>query len=160
MSFTVKFSLRLEWKDERLIFYNLNENPQSNIIDEQNKDKIWIPPLIFNNTFNNLRIKNEESANIFVKKEGNHRDAPLSRVDEDYYYTGSENVLMFHNDYSLELHCNLDLQNYPFDTQTCAIQANTNFSQIYCILIFLIIMFVAYFINIDAQVIMTEIIFR
>ena len=127
MSFNVKFSLTLSWKDERLTFYNLNQRDQSNIVGGTDRKNIWIPPLIFSNTNDNIRVKNTDSTNIFIRRMGNNKPAPLASIEEDYWYSGSENVLVFNKDYSLQLRCTFKLHSYPFDTQMCSIQVNIIF---------------------------------
>lgn len=45
MKFTVSFILRLRWQDFRLVFLNLNENHDLNLIRKEDKDALWTPEI-------------------------------------------------------------------------------------------------------------------
>lgn len=133
MSFDAKVTLTLEWFDSRLTYRNLLDAAWPNIIKQENKDQVWIPPLVFNNTYENIMVRNEENSILFIKKRGNHTNAPLTSINEDFYYKGSENILALTIEYDLTFQCEFQLQGYPFDTQVCMIEVNTIFIHIYCL---------------------------
>ena len=104
-SFEVKFSLTLKWKDDRLNYYNLNEENLANMIDDEQRQEIWIPSLVFNNTPNNVMVANRrKGALLYVQKSEAKKAAPLTDIDENYFYSGAENFLIFNIDYSLVHH--------------------------------------------------------
>ena len=122
MSFDVKFTLALEWLDSRLKYKNLLNSHWTNLVKEENKNDVWIPALVFNNTNKNVMIQNGPKSALFVRKKGKHVNSPLTSVNEDFFYKGSENTLILKVDYSLTFQCDFVLNTYPFDTQTCTIQ--------------------------------------
>ena len=122
MTFSSKFTLVLEWHDERVRFSNLKEEDLTNLVGYEKASKIWIPPLIFNNTQKNVMVSLDKTASLFVNKRGSHQIAKLSSINEDYFYMGSDNILLYRIDYKMTFSCVFLLQRYPFDTQTCQIE--------------------------------------
>ena len=125
MTFSTKFTLSLEWYDERIRFSNLKNEDLTNLVGYQNMEKIWIPPLIFNNTKKNIMVVPQPTASLFINKRGNYTVAPPSSVNEDFYYQGSENVFVYKIDYEMTCNCIFNLYEYPFDTQTCEIEVRS-----------------------------------
>ena len=122
MTFQTKLALKLEWKDHRLTYYNLKERSDTNIVGMSDRKKMWIPPLVFNNTNEMIRAKNDEDTMIVIRRLGQHIVAPIEELDEKYLYLGAENSIMFVRPYMIKQGCNFKLQNYPFDTQICTIE--------------------------------------
>ena len=56
MTFSSKISLSLEWYDERVTFFNLKPADFSNLVEYEKASDLWIPPLIFNNTKENVKV--------------------------------------------------------------------------------------------------------
>jgi hypothetical protein len=50
--FSAAFSLGINWIDKRVEFNNLEEFIDRNILGPSEKDKIWTPKLVFQNTKN------------------------------------------------------------------------------------------------------------
>ena len=48
-SISVKFKLILSWFENRLMYHNLKETSDENIIEDKTAEKMWIPPLKFAN---------------------------------------------------------------------------------------------------------------
>ena len=64
-TFDAKIEVTLIWKDYRLTYYNLHD---VNIIDPETKQKLWIPPLLFSNSNENRKIKDDEKTTISITK--------------------------------------------------------------------------------------------
>ena len=128
MNFDAKIGLTLEWFETRLSYRNLLDAESPNIIKEENKEQVWIPTLVFSNTYQDVMLTNEGNAVLRIIKQGNHTVAPLTSVNEDFYYEGSENMLSLLGTFALFFQCDIQLQGYPFDTQTCNIEVNNIFS--------------------------------
>ena len=90
-------------------------------IDSQ---KIWIPKVVFENDQKRAFIKNEELSAVKVRKVSRQETKFNFQLQEHEEYDGSENPLVFENSYELKLNCELELHNYPFDTQQCLIEAS------------------------------------
>ena len=121
-SFEAKFTILLEWLDARLQYKNLLTGELSNIVKEEQKSGTWIPPIVFNNTHHNARVTDSRNTELFIRRQGNHTKSPLTAVNEDFLYKGSENMLDFRVGHKLKFQCHLLLHAYPFDTQVCMIQ--------------------------------------
>ena len=124
MNFNAKFTITLEWFDERLLFSNLNDGNYTNLAKPEKITEIWIPPLIFNNTKKNIMITRDETAGLFMNKMGKPTLPPHSEVYENLYFKGSENVLIYRLDLEMTCDCIFLLQPYPFDKQTCKIEVS------------------------------------
>ena len=129
MTFSAKFTISLEWFDERLLFSNLNDGNFSNLAAPEKIEQVWIPPLIFNNTKKNIMIGRDSTAGLFINKLGNPRHSDISSVDENFYFDGAENVLLYRMDLELTCACNFVLGKYPFDKQTCEIEVSYYFTK-------------------------------
>lgn len=122
MSFTAKFTLTLEWFDWRLTWKDLNEDEFLNIPEESSINNMWVPILIFENTYKRQSTLLDQDARFAVKKTGNYTLSSKKEVDEIAYYKGSENSILYERDFYLTFSCEFDLKTYPFDTQACFIQ--------------------------------------
>ena len=45
MTYATKFTLTMEWFDSRLSFKNLLDGDLTNLVKEESKSQLWIPPL-------------------------------------------------------------------------------------------------------------------
>ena len=126
-SYKAKFLFTVKWYDHRLQFANLKDSMFKNLIGSPERETLWIPPLIFNNSERNTMVTMDREpgdpvANILVEKRGNADFAPPMVLDETAFYKGSENLVVYKSEYNLLLTCIYDLGFYPFDTQTCAVE--------------------------------------
>jgi len=111
MSYRIKFDITLKWYDSRLTYTNLqNGTDFKNKIGKAEREMIWIPQLLISNSLD-LRIRN-------------YTLNPLEETNERRLYKGTENFLVYRNTYEMELHCDFELANYPFDRQYCSIVVN------------------------------------
>jgi hypothetical protein len=82
---------------------------------------VWIPNLIFDNSPNSVYIKNDPLSSLSVKL----KEEPVSKFDFNFQefeeFQGISNPLSFKSNYELQLGCDFDLHNYPFDHQKCFI---------------------------------------
>ena len=65
MLFRSQFKLYLEWLDSRVTFYNLHGNQGLNTLVQEEKQKIWTPSMIFDNTEDKIRTKTD--AEVLIK---------------------------------------------------------------------------------------------
>jgi len=107
-----------------------------NLIGSPEKETLWIPPLIFNNSETNTmltmhREQGDPIANILIERQGTPQVAPPTVLDETLFYKGSENFVVYRTEYNLLLNCIYDFSLYPFDTQTCTIEVKHYMAKIY-----------------------------
>ena len=78
--------------------------------------------MIFDNSDDNARFKNDEKVTILVERDSPEGFAnPVTERDGAEIFSGSENNLRYLRLYSEKLDCTFDLRSYPFDSQLCAI---------------------------------------
>ena len=122
MTFSSKISLSLEWYDERVTFFNLKPTDFTNLVEHEKASDIWIPPLIFNNTKENVKVVLDQTAELFVNRRGAPTMVVPSLINEDYQYKGADNIFVYRMNYDLTYNCVYLLKAYPFDTQKCQIE--------------------------------------
>ena len=90
--FDVKFRLELTWYDHRLEFEHLQNE---NILREDDKKKVWIPPLILSNTYDNRILIMDGKTTMSVLKHGQPVLSSQTQLHEATEYTGSENTVRY-----------------------------------------------------------------
>ena len=86
--------------------------------------KLWIPQLIFTNDLQQASIEIDDSSSLTVRRMGKPKLTSNTDIFEDYIFEGAENQLLYNDTYSLDLYCDFNLENYPFDFQVCVIKVN------------------------------------
>jgi len=85
-----------------------------NSLSNVDKEKLWIPNLVFTNNIGRLFVKNDPLSVLKILPEG----TPVNRFDfknnEHKLYKGSENPLLYENDYDLKLTCETGATLVPF----------------------------------------------
>jgi hypothetical protein len=110
---------RYDW---RITFVNLkNSTKRVNAVGPDERNKIWIPNLVFDNSPNDGYIKNDALSSLIVKKEGQTTLKLNQNLQENEESSGDSNPLEYARNYELELGCDFQLHNYPFDSQMCSI---------------------------------------
>ena len=131
MSYVVKFILILKWHDHRLTYTNLKQDYHENLVNDEKKHAIWIPPLTLNNTDGNVMVSiDDPHSNVYVERSGQPTIGPPSIMDETLFYSGHDSKVVFISEYELNFHCSFDLVCYPFDTQICGMEVRDCFSNL------------------------------
>ena len=116
----LQFQVSLKWFDSRLEYYNLKDDENLNSLLYEEKQKLWVPNIVFHNTESQLRSKNDLYSRMVVEKNANGTLNHDGLIAEDInIYKGAENPLVITRVYDNELLCEYQMQWYPFDTQTC-----------------------------------------
>jgi hypothetical protein len=109
--------------DWRLQFVNLkNDTSRKNIIGKQERDKIWIPNLVFDNSVKDIQIENDAFSTLVINQNGNATRDMNAYFQDDEKYNGTENSLVYLRNYKIKLLCDFDQHYFPFDCQTCTIK--------------------------------------
>ena len=116
----LQFELILTWYDRRVKYYNLKLDKNMNTLIFDEAQAVWVPSIIFDNTKNQIKSKNDRKSVIKVEKmiNGTFNDDGLLSEDIDIY-EGSHNPLIMSRVYNVKFICDYDMQWYPFDSQTC-----------------------------------------
>ena len=118
----LKFKIGLEWKDARLVYYNIKPDEKMNALTLDEQLDIWTPTLVFWNTKQQLRTMNDMNTFASVKQEGNGSIIGKEVNEDIAEFVGDENTLTMSRVYSIQFFCEYDMQWYPFDQQECTIE--------------------------------------
>ena len=119
MLYRTKYTVNLEWLDPRITFYNLHDDQNLNSLVEEEKEKIWTPRFIFQNTDKSTRTTTDDESIISVRREGQFIQNTLESIDNTYEFQGADNPLMMYRIYETKWICDYQMNWYPFDTQKC-----------------------------------------
>jgi hypothetical protein len=111
-----------------LTFYNLRKSGKLiNNVGEEERNKIWIPNLIFDNSVEEKLIKNDEFSLLHILQIRRGLQKVNEYMQENIHYQGSQNYLVYSRTYMMDLGCAFEQHSFPFDSQTCSIQVCHNF---------------------------------
>ena len=120
-SLQLQFQISLDWKENRVKYYNLKKDTYLNALTDLDIKKIWLPLIVYDNTdqkeVTRLGENWEWVTRVTVTREGNFTRSPIQMVDEAETFEGAENTLTMNQTYTLKFWCLYKLQHYPFDTQ-------------------------------------------
>ena len=112
-------SIKLKWKDHRITYNNLEET--GNWLDSSWQDQIWLPPLYFSNTEDEVPILMGNQVRVEILRQGEPVRNDASRLNEGNQFSGEENELHLEASDELIFKCTYELSWYPFDFQHCSI---------------------------------------
>ena len=98
---TFQIDLILEWYDNRLTFFNLNDDHNLNTLSPEEQNALWIPELIFFNTKDKIVTTNDDKAFTTVTKQDTHRVNSIEELRNAYIYQGSANPITITRTYSI-----------------------------------------------------------
>ena len=58
----LKFEVSLQWKDARILFYNIKQDEEMNTLTMDEQVSLWTPTLVFWNTKHQLRTINDKGS--------------------------------------------------------------------------------------------------
>ncbi len=115
--------LRFDW---RLIFHNLKKDEKhKNIIGTDEREILWIPNLVFDNSVEDVQISNDPFSSLIVNNTGSSTVVLSNNLKEDEQYDGSDNGVIYSREYKMKLLCTFEQHHYPFDSQMCFIKVNS-----------------------------------
>ena len=119
MLYRTQYVLYQEWFDPRIEYYNLHKNQGLNTLVQDEKQLIWTPTLIFDNTDEKTRTTTDRESTISIKREGTFVKNTLESIDNVYIFQGLHNPLDMNRVYETEWICDYEMNWFPFDTQKC-----------------------------------------
>ena len=115
----LKFKISLEWRDARVMFYNIKPDENMNTLTMEEQLDLWTPTLVFWNTKEQLRTVNDKNTFASIKQEGNGSIIEKEINEDIQVFQGSENSIFLSRVYSSQFYCEYNMAWYPFDIQTC-----------------------------------------
>ena len=88
----LQIEIKLSWVDSRLEFVNVDQK-EMNTINLKQKEKLWLPSLIFDNTNDKIEASfDDDKSNgiIDIKENARCQIAPLMELQNFKKYTGSQ----------------------------------------------------------------------
>ena len=122
--FYTLISVRTLWFDSELIYINLKEESQRNVLNEESK-LLWSPSIVYAPVENTEKIKAMQDFTSWKVVATNTSDYTLMEETETmngFKYSGSTNRQDLTIQNSIEWICHFDLFWYPFDTQSCSLK--------------------------------------
>ena len=116
----LKFQLKLNWKDGRVLFYNLKIDEALNSLSLEEQFTLWTPTIVFWNTKQQLKSINDADSFASVERSGNGTIIDRSMNEDIEVFSGKDNGITFSRVYSIKFYCNYQMAWYPFDIQTCS----------------------------------------
>ena len=110
------------WFDPRLKLQNLKHNDNLNILAREERDSVWFPDIIFENTDTVERMVLDRKATLIVRREGPGSPSSINHEIKSEIFKGEENPFFYSRTYSIKFECDFQLQSYPFDTQECTME--------------------------------------
>merc|ERR1711892_1527647 len=118
----LKFKISLEWRDARVMFYNIKPDENMNTLTMEEQLDLWTPTLVFWNTKEQLRTVNDKTTFASIRREGNGSIIEKEINEDIEVYSGSENGINISRVYSIQFYCDYQMAWYPFDQQVCHVE--------------------------------------
>ena len=118
----LKFKVNMQWKDARVMFYNIKADERMNTLSLEEQLALWTPTVVFWNTKNQLRTANDKYTFASVNREANGSIIDKEVNEDIEIFTGSENGITISRVYSIQFYCEYQMAWYPFDQQTCKVE--------------------------------------
>ena len=121
--FYIKYHIITSWIDRRLTYHNLKEEADFNILSDEEKLKIWIPKVIFENTEKTESTLLDQSTIIRIIPDVNHTytKTNLNHRQNIYLFEGAKTTVEMSRTYQTEFICLYEMAWYPFDSQSCTL---------------------------------------
>lgn len=120
-SFELEFVLALKWFDSRLVFNNLRESQNSNVMGPDEKSAIWFPSIILENTKKKHKFIIDAEADISIERNETGKLADSTFTENKMLFSGDGNPIHYKRLDNIILNCIYELSWYPFDKQSCYI---------------------------------------
>ena len=117
--FTVSFKLLMTWYDPRIVYTNLKLDRNLNKLTRVEKETIWKPVVVFDNTKSKDITQTDERTLAMINRKGEFSQSPSTEPEETYFFEGSENPITYTRIYDIPFICKYNMAWYPFDIQLC-----------------------------------------
>ena len=101
----VKFEVSLQWRDARVLFYNIKQDEEMNTLTMDEQVSLWTPTLVFWNTKHQLRTINDKNTFASIRQEGNGSMIEKENNEDILVFQGSENSILLSRVYSIQFYC-------------------------------------------------------
>ena len=106
----LKFKVNLQWKDARVLFYNIKTDEMMNSLSLDEQLALWTPTIVFWNTKNQLRTVNDKNTFASIRREANGSIIEKDVNEDIEVFTGSENRITISRVYSIKFYCEYSIR--------------------------------------------------
>ena len=120
--FKTKITVRRRWLDPQLSFLNLKRDIEKNQISMEERKRIWTPRMTYRNIDQSDDIKVTDQSDIMLivpNSEFKFEKDDQSNVRNTRLFKGSENVISYQRQSTVNWNCDFNMRWYPFDIQRC-----------------------------------------
>ena len=114
-----------DWINPQLTYLNLKKDSTKNMMATEEIEKIWTPWTIFDNIESGdaIAITDEpDSIKIIANPEFRFERDGRTNFQNTRLFKGSENVMRYKKEKTINWVCVYNMRWYPFDTQLCALK--------------------------------------
>ena len=108
----LKFKVEMQWKDARVMFYNIKTDEKMNSPSLDEQLALWTPTVVFWNTKNQLRTVNDENTFASIKREASGSIIDKAANEDIETFTGSDNGITISRVYSIQFYCEYQIMWY------------------------------------------------
>ena len=95
----------MQWKDARVIYYNIKTDEKMNSLSLDEQLTLWTPTVVFWNTKNQLRTVNDENTLASIKREASGSIIDKAVNEDIETFIGSDNGITISRVYSIKFYC-------------------------------------------------------
>lgn len=113
------------WFDRNIIFQNLENNPEQNVINPEDRSLLWKPWMIFNNIEDRRKYAQtdrEEEWKVLRNPNKSFVRADNSFLHNTYLFDGASHMISYEKASTVEWLCDFHMHWFPFDTQSCKME--------------------------------------
>ena len=126
--FKTKITIVRKWVNTQLTYQNLKRNWEKNKISKEDTGKMWIPWTNFKNVerSKDIELTDEgKSVHIIPHTEYLFELDDRTNVRKTKLFNGTENIILYEGQFTVNWMCVFDMRWYPFDTQECQMEMFT-----------------------------------
>lgn len=123
--FKTKITFVRKWVNTQLTYQNLKRNMENNKISKEDREKMWIPWTNFKNVkrSKDIELTDEgKSVKIIPHPDYLFELGDRTNVRKTKFFKGTENIILYEGQFTVNWMCFFDMRWYPFDTQECQME--------------------------------------
>ena len=127
--FKAKLTLIRNWYNPQLQYRNLKREASKNQMTKDDKNFMWIPWTVIDNIEhrdNIMQTDLRDIVTIIPSKDFKFVRDQKTNIENTMVFEGSENIINYERQLTVNFICNYNMMWYPFDTQKCTMELYHN----------------------------------
>ena len=108
----LKFKVNMQWKDARVMYYNIKTDEKMNSLSLDEQLALWTPTVVFWNIKNQLRTVNDKNTFASIKREASGSIIDKAANEDIETFIGSDNGITISRVYSIKFYCEYQMAPY------------------------------------------------